>query len=52
MKCLIVEDDYISSYILKKLIKSCLECDCDIAIDGEEAITSFLQAHVDKHPYT
>ena len=51
MKCLIVEDDSISRRVLKEFVISCLECDCDMAVNGEEAITSFLQAHLDKRPY-
>jgi two-component system chemotaxis response regulator CheY len=46
-----VEDDFISRRILKGLITSCVECDCDIAIDGEEAITAFRLAHEGKTPY-
>jgi two-component system chemotaxis response regulator CheY len=49
MKCLIVEDDFISRRILKELLSSAF--DCDIAINGEEAITSFLLAHEGKRPY-
>lgn len=51
MKCLIVEDDFISRRILKELINSCLPCDCDIAVNGEEAISSFHMAHEGKRPY-
>lgn len=49
MKCLIVEDDFISRRILKELLSK--HFDCDIAINGEEAITSFRLAHEGKHPY-
>ena len=49
MKCLIVEDDLISRRILKELLSSL--CDCDIAINGEEAIVSFQMAHAGKRPY-
>ncbi|OGR30592.1 MAG: two-component system response regulator [Desulfuromonadales bacterium GWD2_54_10] len=49
MKCLIVEDDLISRRILKELLSSL--CDCDIAINGEEAIVSFRMAHEGKRPY-
>jgi len=51
VKCLIVEDDFISRRILKELMMSCLGCDCDIAINGKEAITSFRMAHEEKQPY-
>ena len=49
MKCLIVEDDLISRRILKELLSP--SCDCDIAVNGDEAITSFKLAHEGKHPY-
>ena len=49
MKCLIVEDDFISRRILKELLST--DFDCDIAINGEEAVTSFRLAHEGKHPY-
>ncbi|GFE61503.1 response regulator [Geobacter sp. AOG2] len=49
MKCLIVEDDFISRRILKEMLSQ--HFDCDIAINGEEAITSFRLAHEGKHPY-
>ena len=51
MKCLIVEDDFISSQVLKNLIKSCLGCDSDIARDGGEAIIAFRLAHEENSPY-
>jgi two-component system chemotaxis response regulator CheY len=49
MKCLIVEDDFISRRILKELLSS--YCECDIAVNGEEAVTSFRMAHESKRPY-
>lgn len=49
MKCLIVEDDFISRRILKEMLSK--HFDCDIAINGEEAITSFRLAHEGKSPY-
>jgi two-component system chemotaxis response regulator CheY len=49
MKCLIVEDDFISRRILKELLSS--YCECDIAVNGEEAVTSFRMAHEGKRPY-
>jgi two-component system chemotaxis response regulator CheY len=49
MKCLIVEDDFISRRILKELLSS--YCECDIAVNGEEAVTSFQLAHEGKRPY-
>ena len=49
MKCLIVEDDFISRRILKELLST--YCECDIAVNGEEAVTSFRLAHESKKPY-
>ena len=49
MKCLIVEDDFISRRILKELLAA--KFDCDIAVNGEEAIQSFKLAHEGKRPY-
>lgn len=49
MKCLIVEDDFISRRILKELLSPYF--DCDIAVNGEEAVTSFHLAHEGKRPY-
>ena len=49
MKFLIVEDDFISRRILKEL---CINYgDCDIAVNGQEAIDSFRLAHESKRPY-
>lgn len=49
MNCLIVEDDLISRLIIKEMLST--YCDCDIAINGEEAIVSFQLAHAGKRPY-
>lgn len=49
MKCLIVEDDFISRRILKELLVHYF--DCDIAVNGEEALASFRLAHEGKRPY-
>jgi len=49
MKCLIVEDDFISRRILKELLAPYF--DCDIAVNGEEAVTSFNLAHEATYPY-
>jgi two-component system chemotaxis response regulator CheY len=49
MKCLIVEDDFISRRILKELLSP--YCECDIAVNGEEAVTSFRMAHESKRTY-
>jgi two-component system chemotaxis response regulator CheY len=49
VKCLIVEDDFISRRILKELLSS--HFDCDIAVNGEEGVTSFRLALEGKRPY-
>lgn len=49
MKCLIVEDDFISRRILRELLGAYF--DCEIAVDGEEAVTAFRLAHDAKVPY-
>jgi two-component system chemotaxis response regulator CheY len=49
VKCLIVEDDFISRRILKELLAQ--HFDCDIAVNGEEALASFRLAHEGKRPY-
>lgn len=49
MRCLIVEDDFISRRILQQLLSSHFEC--DIAVDGEEGVESFRLAYDEKKPY-
>lgn len=49
MKCLIAEDDLLSRRILKALLSP--DFDCDIAVNGQEAIDSFRLAHESKRPY-
>jgi len=49
VKCLIVEDDFISRRILRELLGAYF--DCEIAVDGEEAVTAFRLAHDAKSPY-
>ena len=49
MKCLIVEDNLLSRRILKELLSS--QFDCEIAVNGQEAIDSFILAHEAKRPY-
>ncbi len=49
MKCLIVEDNLISRRILQELLSSA--GDCDIAVNGQEAIDSFAYGHESKRPY-
>lgn len=49
MRCLIVEDDFISRRILRELLKQ--RFDIEIAVDGEEAVTAFRMAHQAKQPF-
>jgi two-component system chemotaxis response regulator CheY len=49
VKCLIAEDHLLSRRILKELLSS--QWDCDIAVNGQEAIDSFQLAHEAKRPY-
>lgn len=49
MKCLIAEDHLLSRRILKELLSP--QFDCDIAVNGQEAIDSFQLAHDSKRPY-
>jgi two-component system chemotaxis response regulator CheY len=49
VKCLIAEDHLLSRRVLKEMLSP--ECDCDIAVNGQEAIDSFVLAHESKRPY-
>ena len=49
MKCLIAEDHLLSRRILKDILSP--KFDCDIAVNGQEAIDSFQLAHESKRPY-
>ena len=49
MKILIVEDDLISRKVIYKILSD--YGDCDITVDGMEAIDAFLLAHDEKEPY-
>lgn len=49
MRCLIVEDDFISRQILNKFLTE--HFDCDIAVNGEEAVLAFKQALEVRQPY-
>ncbi len=49
MKCLIVEDNFTARKLLKRYLSSC--ADCDIAVDGNEAVVAFRQAMAEKEPY-
>jgi two-component system, chemotaxis family, chemotaxis protein CheY len=49
MKILIVEDDFISRRILKEILSD--YGNCDVVVDGEEAIQAFQLAHEEQAPY-
>ena len=49
MRCLIAEDHLLSRRVLKELLAP--DFDCDIAVNGREAIDSFVLAHESKRPY-
>jgi len=49
MKILIVEDDFGSRVLMKKLLST--YGNCDVVVDGEEAVSSFKLAWEEKKPY-
>lgn len=49
MRMLVVEDDMISRKILKRFLSNYGEC--DIAVNGIEAIEAFLTAHKENEPF-
>ncbi|MFC1523563.1 response regulator [Thermodesulfobacteriota bacterium] len=49
MKILIVEDDFAARRILKDILSA--YGDCDVAIDGSEAIQAYRLAKEDNNPY-
>ena len=49
MRTLIVEDEFTSRMVLKKIFSAYGEC--DIAVDGNEAVEAFIMALDDKYPY-
>ena len=49
MRILIVEDEFISRKIMQKFLSQL--GDCDIAVDGEEAVDAFRLAWDDNQPY-
>ncbi len=49
MRVLIVEDDFISRQLLKSVLSA--HADCDVAVNGEEAIQAFQLALTGGHPY-
>lgn len=49
MKILIVEDDFVARRTLKEILSPYGEC--DVVVDGEEAIQAFQMAWEEKAPY-
>jgi two-component system chemotaxis response regulator CheY len=49
MRFLIVEDDFISRRLMQKMLSPF--GDCDIAVNGREALTAFSAALAEKAPY-
>lgn len=49
MRILIVEDEFTSRRLLQHFLSP--YGDCDIAVNGEEALAAFRQAHEDGQPY-
>lgn len=49
MKILIAEDDFASRKFMQKYLKA--YGDCDVTVDGEEAVDAYLMALEDKEPY-
>ncbi len=50
MRILIVEDDFTSRRLLQKMLSEF--GDCDVAVNGKEAVEAFSLAHRDRRPYT
>ena len=49
IRCLIVEDDFYSRNLLNKYLEG--HFDCDLAVDGNEAIVAFQKALSENNPY-
>ncbi|MCD6570618.1 MAG: response regulator [Deltaproteobacteria bacterium] len=49
MKVLIVEDEFVSRKLMQKILSP--YANCDVAVDGEEAIQAFKIAWEEKEPY-
>lgn len=49
MKCLIVEDNQQNCKLLKQMLSDYV--DSDVALDGKEALNSFVKAHENNQPY-
>lgn len=49
MRVLIVEDDFTARHMLKEILSTF--GDCDVVVDGREAVQAFRLAWEEKHPY-
>ena len=49
MRCLIVEDDFTARKLMQRYLSDC--GDCDIAVDGVEAVEAFRQGLAEDKPY-
>lgn len=49
MKCLIVEDDSVSSMAMEQMMKKYGRC--QVVSDGSQAVEQFQQSHVEQDPY-
>jgi two-component system, chemotaxis family, chemotaxis protein CheY len=49
MRFLIVEDDFTSRLMLQRIVKPYAQC--DLAVNGEEAVQAFKMAHEEGQPY-
>ncbi len=50
MRALVVEDDFASRKIVQKILGNFFEC--DVAVNGQEALAAFDEAHSNEAPYT
>lgn len=49
MRFLIVEDDHTSRLMLQRILEP--HAQCDLAVNGDEAVQSFMAAHEDDRPF-
>ncbi len=49
MQALVVEDDFTSRKMMTHILEK--HFTCDVAVDGEEALVAFLNAHENGQPY-
>lgn len=49
MRILVVEDEFITRKLLLSILS--IYGECDVAVDGEEAVLAFTMAHEENRPY-